>query len=230
MFGCQVMVHVPKKKRKKLDRRSKEGILLRCLPHLYRVWIIETQTVEYVRHVAINEAVFPARKWQNAKEYAVNHLQVAGSNVTHDGESGGDKKGSGEADYGYSDMPELIEEESDDEIDDDDESTEEEDSQLQTDGEQLTYIPGNEVGPPVDNRRYPSRERRVPIRLAFTAQSEAAPHLQRSMSVLVMSQPWKKLSRDLMLRNGRRLLNLNLMHLRIIRLGRLKIAVICRQG
>ena len=58
-FGCEVWTFVSK--RKKLDTKARRAILLRCLPHRnYRVWDIESKRVHHVRHVRINESVYPA--------------------------------------------------------------------------------------------------------------------------------------------------------------------------
>ena len=61
-FGCEIWSFVSK--RKKLDAKSRRGILLRSLPHRnYRVWDIKSGNIFHVRHVKINESVFPGREW-----------------------------------------------------------------------------------------------------------------------------------------------------------------------
>ena len=51
-------------KRKELDRKARRGIVLRSLPRgVYPVWDIEKQRIVHVRHVRINENVFPAKGW-----------------------------------------------------------------------------------------------------------------------------------------------------------------------
>ena len=58
-FGCEVWSFTSK--RKKLDSKSRRCILLRSLPHRnYRVWDINSGRLYHVRHVKINETVYPA--------------------------------------------------------------------------------------------------------------------------------------------------------------------------
>ena len=61
-FGCEVSIF--NSKRKKLDSKSRRGILLQSLPHRnYRVWDIEFRQVSHIRHLRINESVYPAADW-----------------------------------------------------------------------------------------------------------------------------------------------------------------------
>ena len=164
-FGCQVMVHIPKQLRNKLGRRSREAVLLRCLPHsIFRVWYTDTQTVQHVRHAIVNENVFPARSWDTECENDVQQLQVEDESYNTDVQ-----------------IPEL-----NDDFDDDDDAEseiEEEESGEAEDAAQgsaagdtvdqgptdaLTYTPGIRYQV---SGRYPSRDRRSPKRLKFSAKS-----------------------------------------------------------
>ena len=64
-FGWEVWIFISK--RKKLDSKSRRGILLRSLPHRkYRVWDIESRRVYHIRHLKINESVYPAAEWSQS--------------------------------------------------------------------------------------------------------------------------------------------------------------------
>ena len=65
-FGCEVWVFVSH--RKKLDSKSRGAFLLGCLLHRnYRVWDIESGCVYHMRHVRINESLYPALERQSAE-------------------------------------------------------------------------------------------------------------------------------------------------------------------
>lgn len=60
VFGCSATVHIPKEKRKKLDAKSEEGILIGCLDRMrYKVWLPSTRDAVIARHVRIREDRFP---------------------------------------------------------------------------------------------------------------------------------------------------------------------------
>lgn len=62
VFGSEAWTHVMK--RKKLDDKGRRGIVLNCLPRgIYRIWDISKRSVHELRHVIINETVFPALEW-----------------------------------------------------------------------------------------------------------------------------------------------------------------------
>lgn len=62
VFCCLVWAYVPREKRQKLDSKSKEGILLRCLDcNRYKVWINSQQQSVVVWHCYFDETNFPAR-------------------------------------------------------------------------------------------------------------------------------------------------------------------------
>ena len=57
-FGCQVWFLDMNSR--KLDRRGRQGILLRCLAHnAYRIWDVQKRKVLRVRHLSFEETVFP---------------------------------------------------------------------------------------------------------------------------------------------------------------------------
>lgn len=62
-FGCHAWVFVPKEKRRKLDEKSEEGIIISSLENsLYKVWLQENQVVVYSRDVKIDDSKFPRRE------------------------------------------------------------------------------------------------------------------------------------------------------------------------
>jgi hypothetical protein len=57
VFGCKCLVHVPRQKRKKLDRHSWAGILLGIEGYdTYRVYDPRSSKVEIVRNVQFDES------------------------------------------------------------------------------------------------------------------------------------------------------------------------------
>ena len=183
--------------RNKLGKRSREAILLRSLPHSnYRVWFTDTQTVQHVRHVVINEEVFPARHWETEAQYEISNLQLD-ENENQLGE---------ESDH---EMPELLEKDPEDSAnsDDDDEDSQEDGSEVQnhevnvSEGQQdapienLTYIPsvGNGQTTPA---RYPNRDRRSPDRLAYFANRVDAMKASESSETEDMPDLEEALSRN----------------------------------
>lgn len=62
IFGCEVWFYNNTSQKTKLDARGNRGILLRCLSHKnYRIWDLQKQKVQHVRHVKFNETIFPGR-------------------------------------------------------------------------------------------------------------------------------------------------------------------------
>jgi hypothetical protein len=59
VFGTQVFIHIPDEKRKKLDEKSIEGILVGYCDtsKAYRIWDPATRTVKISRDVRIDEHV-----------------------------------------------------------------------------------------------------------------------------------------------------------------------------
>lgn len=90
-------------KRKELDPKASRGILLQSLPRgNYRVWDIESGKICQVRHVRINETVFPAKEWNESgssrvcdalKEWCKPHQSAENRNYVHEGAS--DAEGDG---------------------------------------------------------------------------------------------------------------------------------------
>ena len=55
---------IPKEKRKKLDAKSEEGVVLRCLENsMHKVWLRDRQMAMFSRDVRVDEGSFPAREW-----------------------------------------------------------------------------------------------------------------------------------------------------------------------
>ena len=84
VFGAHCWVHVPKEKRKKLDYKSEEGLLIECLENsVYKVWIRDRKEAVYCRDVRIDETSFPVREWFSTEDVSL----LSGSNtvppVTH---------------------------------------------------------------------------------------------------------------------------------------------------
>lgn len=97
------MVHVQKQLRHKLGSRKREAILLHSLPHsCYRVWCIDTQTVQQLRHVILKEGRCTGRSWYTESGHLVD-------NIFHFDRDETDLE-----------TPELIDEHSDDDSDSDD--------------------------------------------------------------------------------------------------------------
>lgn len=100
-FGCEVWMLVSK--RKKLDPKARRGILLQSLPRRnYRVWDIEKGNICHVRHVRVNESVFPAKEWNatgssrvcDALKEWCKPLPLEESGIQgHDGASDGEGEG-----------------------------------------------------------------------------------------------------------------------------------------
>ena len=64
VFGSPAWVMIPKEKRKKLDVKSEEGVVIRCLENsFYKVWLRERQIALFLRDVRIDKTSFPARVW-----------------------------------------------------------------------------------------------------------------------------------------------------------------------
>lgn len=83
IFGCEAWIHIPK--RKKIASKARRGIVLRCLSRgNYRLWDIEGHRTVEVRHVMINETLFPARLWRKGdsnsralKNWYANFLKLS---------------------------------------------------------------------------------------------------------------------------------------------------------
>jgi hypothetical protein len=70
VFGSQVFIHIPDERRKKLDPKSMEGILVGYCDtsKAYRVWDPVTRKVKIIRDIRINEGAIPeTRASQNLK-------------------------------------------------------------------------------------------------------------------------------------------------------------------
>ena len=69
VFGSLTWTHVPKDRRKKLDSKSEEGVLISCFDNkLYKVWIRTRQAAVISRHVKIFEDQFPPARWYESSE------------------------------------------------------------------------------------------------------------------------------------------------------------------
>ena len=78
VFGAHCWVHIPKEKRKKLNHKSEEGLLIGCLENsVYKVWIRDRKEAVYCRDVRIDETSFPRRKWFSTEDVSV----LPGSNT-----------------------------------------------------------------------------------------------------------------------------------------------------
>ena len=76
-FGALSWVHIPKQKRKKLDSKSEEGIVIACYEtSQYKIWLRSTRTAITCRDVRIDETTFPGRNW-----FANEDVVVVGSDV-----------------------------------------------------------------------------------------------------------------------------------------------------
>ena len=165
-FGCQVMVHVPQQLRNKLQNRSREGTLLRGLPHsLLRVWYSDTKSVQHVRHVVVSENNFPARQWKNVSRPSVQDLEWIDElfpikdSDRFESYEGEDSELEGSIDAGNDPLNSI------------------------TGGDELppappmaelTYTPANASSDTTvvdtgEQQRYPTRDRRNPDRLAYRA-------------------------------------------------------------
>lgn len=81
-------------RKEKLAKSSMEAILLRSLTHsFYGVWFTDTQTVQHVRHVMINEDVFLASCWEVEVHNSVSNLQLGTQNETDGNETDDDMPG-----------------------------------------------------------------------------------------------------------------------------------------
>ena len=66
VFGSKTWVHVPKEKRKKLDTKAREGVILACYDNSqYKVWMKYSGKPVMARHVRVLENVFPSNDWFN---------------------------------------------------------------------------------------------------------------------------------------------------------------------
>ena len=64
VFGSLAWVHIPKEKRRKLDDKAEQGILIGCKDSSqYKVWMRSSQEAIWCRDIKIDEEVFPAREW-----------------------------------------------------------------------------------------------------------------------------------------------------------------------
>lgn len=64
VFGAQAWVFVLKEKRKKLDVKSEEGVIVGCLENSqYKVRLKGRNDAIFARDVRINESCFPGREW-----------------------------------------------------------------------------------------------------------------------------------------------------------------------
>lgn len=59
VFGCKAFAWIPSQKRKKLDSKSRETVMLGYVPNGYRLWDVERQMVIYSRDVKFDENSFP---------------------------------------------------------------------------------------------------------------------------------------------------------------------------
>ena len=59
IFGCSAFLLIPKKKRQKLDSKSKRTLFVGYANNGYRLWNPQTRTIEIARNVIFDEDVLP---------------------------------------------------------------------------------------------------------------------------------------------------------------------------
>lgn len=91
LFGCEVWMHVPL--RKKLDNKGRQGIMLNFLLHvIYWIWEIDPTTVVEARHVILNET-FSLSKVIGAKFEVGDDEEVPTKVLWSDNEIGYSREG-----------------------------------------------------------------------------------------------------------------------------------------
>lgn len=64
VFRCTAWLHIPRNKRKKLERKSEKGVVIGCYENsLYKLWIGSRKKAVFARHVKIFEKQFQNRDW-----------------------------------------------------------------------------------------------------------------------------------------------------------------------
>lgn len=82
VFGSKAWVHVPKEKRKKLDIRAKEGIIVGCYDNSqYKVWMKQSGSMQLARHLRVLENDFPGKHWFNFDGMETEELDESRSDV-----------------------------------------------------------------------------------------------------------------------------------------------------
>ena len=64
VFGCRGWLHVPPERRRTLDSKAEEGLLMVSYDnHQYKIWVRATNQAVVSRHASLFETEFPGREW-----------------------------------------------------------------------------------------------------------------------------------------------------------------------